>query len=190
MGSLNPARSLQGAALASAALVVLLLGVLGRGGARSPAKEPGGRGRRYWVLKGAERDFYICAMAGPRDWRAALCVFDSRAAAEAHLESLGEAQVFLDTLERYGAHIPYWMRREPLLPEVREVPYTEVRRVLESIGVRYATLNPPPAGERTEALKLLPAESFPGSAGPGASGPRPGCPCGRGNAGGPCGPAP
>jgi hypothetical protein len=123
------------------------------------------------VLKGAERDFYICATAGPRDWRTALCLFDTREAAEAHLESLGEAQMFLDTLEHYGAHIPYWMRQEPLLPGVREVPATELRRVLESIGVRYATLNPPPAGERTEALRLLPAGSFPGGAAPGAPGP-------------------
>jgi hypothetical protein len=178
-GALRAARGTALAATLIPALMALLPGVPGRGDARTPAKKrPGGRDRSYWVLKGAERDFYICATAGPRDWRAALCVFDSKEAAEAHLASLGEAQMFLDTLEHYGAYIPYWMRREPLLPEVREVPATELRRVLCCIGVRYATLNPPPAGERTETLKLLPAESFPGGAGCGGPGRPPGCPYG------------
>lgn len=127
-------------------------------------KDPGSkrpvRRERYWVLGGAERAFYICAVAGRRDWRTALCVFDSRAAAEEHLAGLGEARMFLDTLERYGAHIQYWMRREPLLPEVREVSTRELRRILRSIGVEYVTLNPPPAEERVETLDLLPSSSF------------------------------
>lgn len=113
------------------------------------------------MLKGAKRDFYICATAGRCDWCTALCVFDSRAAAEEHLRSLGEAQMFLDTLERYGASMPDWMRRDPLLPEVHEVPAWDVHQVLWSIGVEYATLNPPPAGERVEALEFLPAGAFP-----------------------------
>lgn len=153
--------------LCGAALVALLLAVSGRGGAGTPSEKSGSGGdtvtrrERYWVLEGTKRDFYICATAGRRDWRTALCVFDSRAAAEGHLASLGEARIFLDTLERYGASIPDWMRREPTLPEVKEVPRRDLRRVLESIGVEYATLNPPPAGDRVEDLELLPAEAFP-----------------------------
>lgn len=127
---------------------------------RDPGSKSPVRRERYWVLKGAERDFYICAVAGRRDWRAALCVFDSRAAAEEHLSSLGEARMFLDTLERYGARVPFWMRREPLLPEVHEVSTRELRRISRSIGVEYVALDPPPAEERVETLKLLPSSSF------------------------------
>lgn len=54
--------------------------------------------------------------------------------------------------------MPDWMRRDPLLPEV---PARDLRPILRAIGVEYATLNPPPSGERVEDLELLPAKAFP-----------------------------
>lgn len=172
-------------ALCEAALIMPLLVVFGYGGAGTPSGSGSGgsvatRHERYWVLTGVKRDFYICATAGRRDWRTALCVFDSRTAAEEHLRSLGEAQVFLDTLERYGASIPEWMRRDPLLPEVHEVPARELHQVLWSIGVEYVTLNPPPAGERVEALEFLSAEAFPQHREAGSPDPSPTDPNGSG----------
>lgn len=116
------------------------------------------RSRRYWVLKGDRRDFYICASAGPHERRVALCAFDSEEGASRHLHRLGEARMFLDTLERYGKNLPAWMRDETLSPEVREVSPDELGAILESTGVAYVTINPPLGPGET--LELLPSCNF------------------------------
>ena len=75
---------------------------------------------KYRVLKGFQRDCFVCAMFG-KDEHAALCVFDSRTAAEESLRSLSEPQMFLNTLEQYGLFAPSWARRETLFSEAREI---------------------------------------------------------------------
>ncbi len=115
-------------------------------------------GWRYWVLKGGARDFYICASAKPHEERAALCVFDSEERARRHLYRLGEARMFLDTLERYGKNLPAWMRDEPLSPEVGEVSADELGSILANTGVAYVTVNPPLGEGKT--LELSPSCSF------------------------------
>lgn len=115
-------------------------------------------GRGYWVLKGRVRDFYICASARPHEKRAALCVFDSGEAAGRHLCRLGEARMFLDTLERYGKSLPAWMRDESLSPEAREVSAEELGSILANTGVAYVAMNPPLGEGKT--LELLPSCNF------------------------------
>ena len=48
--------------------------------------------KRYWVLKGTVGHFYTCAHFGDVQYTA-LCVFDSRKAAEKHVEALDENQM-------------------------------------------------------------------------------------------------
>jgi len=48
------------------------------------------------MLKGANRDFYICVTPGRRDWRTALYIFDFRVGAEI-LRELGDGSREVDT---------------------------------------------------------------------------------------------
>lgn len=114
---------------------------------------------RYWVLKGQERDFYIHARLGCQRC-AALCVFDSEGAAREPLGALSEPQMFLATLEFYGASMPSWVREELLLPRVCEVSERELRRIIEATGVSHVALNPPPPGEKAKTFELWRAGSF------------------------------
>lgn len=123
------------------------------------------RQRSYRVLKGATREFYVCTTAGPRDWRTALCVFDSEARAGEYLRSLGGPRAFVEALRRYGVQVPDWMLREPQLPETHEVTVPELCRVAEGIGVEWVAANPPPVephpdSQRTGVLPLLAVEDL------------------------------
>lgn len=111
---------------------------------------------RRWLLKSERRDFFLCASGG-EDPRAALCVFDSREAAEEHLDGLSEPKMYLDTLERYGAGMPEWMNEEPLLPEPREVYPEGIRSILDSTGICYLAVA---LEEEPKALEVVPAEEF------------------------------
>lgn len=123
------------------------------------------RGRSHWVLEGEARKFYVCASVEPHERRVALCVFDGEEEARRHLASLGEARMFLDTLERYGKNLPAWMRDEPFSPGPREVSADELAGILAETGISYVTLNPP-SGE-TRTLELVPSRHFLVSQGPG-----------------------
>ncbi len=112
----------------------------------------------YWVLKGREREFFVCAT--PDDEHMALCVFDSEIAAERHLRSLSEPQMFLDTLEWYGASVPSWVHRESLLPRVCEVSRRELWEVIEALRLGYVAINPPYAWRKVEILELRPSRIF------------------------------
>lgn len=111
------------------------------------------------MLTGPRRGCFVCEGFG-EDERAALCVFDSRHAAEEHLRDLSEPQIFLDTLERYGLFTPSWVRRETLLPEAREISGRELWEAIEGIGVGYVAMNPPPEGREAEDFELWPSETF------------------------------
>lgn len=120
-----------------------------------------GRGeeKRYWVLKGKLGCFYTCARF--HDVRyTALCVFDSREAAVEQIESLDENRLFLSTLELYGPSMPTCVRRGPLLPELRKVSGEELWKIIETVGVGYVTLNPPPAERKASAFELHPVGIF------------------------------
>lgn len=110
---------------------------------------------RRWVLKTESRSFFLCA-AG-EDPRAALCVFESREAAEEHLENLTEPKMYLDTLERYGTEMPGWMNEASLLPEPREVSNEDIKSILDATGIMYVAVS---SEEHPEALEVLPAEEF------------------------------
>lgn len=122
------------------------------------ARARGSEGR-YWVLKGRRRDFYIHARLGCQRC-AALCVFDSERAAREPLSTLSEPQMFLATLEFYGAFMPFWVREEPLLPRICEVSAKELQRIIEATGVPYVALNPPAPGEKVSTFELWRAGSF------------------------------
>jgi hypothetical protein len=80
--------------------------------------EPVGTPDPGWVgvLKSERRDFSMC-VSGKKDPRAALCLFDSREAAERHLQDISEPKLYLHTFERYGTGIPGWMNDDwSLLP--------------------------------------------------------------------------
>ncbi len=115
--------------------------------------------RRYWVLKGRRRDFYVHARLGCQRC-AALCVFDSEGTAREPLSTLSEPRMFLDTLEFYGASMPSWVREESLLPRIQEVSARELGRIIETTGVPYVALNPPPPGEKAKTFELWRAGSF------------------------------
>lgn len=126
--------------------------------------DPGGP-RSYWVLKGMTREFYVCATAGPRDYRTALCVFDSEAGADGYLRDLGGPREFVEIMRRHGMQIPDWMRRGPQLPEAHETTIPGLRRVAESIGVEWVAVNPPPIEphpdpQRADVLALLHVEDL------------------------------
>jgi len=112
---------------------------------------------RRWLLKSERRNFFLCASGG-EDPRAALCVFDSKEAAEEHASGLSEPGMYLDTLERYGTEIPEWMEEETgLLPEPCEVTPEQVGEVLEASGVEYVAFG----GEgEPGAMEVLTAEEF------------------------------
>lgn len=116
--------------------------------------EPRDRKRR-WVLKSERRDFFLCASG--EDPQAALCVFDSREAAEEHLANLSEPKMYLDSLERYGTDLPDWMGEEPLLPRPREVSAGDLREILAATGIEYVALA---SKDEPQALEVLPAEEF------------------------------
>lgn len=81
----------------------------------SRAREPE-RASGYWLLKGRSGCFYDCArFKAPR--YTALCVFDSREAAEENARGLDEDHLFLNTLELYGSRLPECVRQGPMLPE-------------------------------------------------------------------------
>jgi hypothetical protein len=120
-----------------------------------PGDEPRDRKRR-WVLKSERRDFFLCASGG-EDPRAALCVFDSRKAAEEHLQDLSEPKMYLDTLERHGTEMPDWMSEEPLTPAPTEVSTEDLKGILAATGVEYVALA---AGDEPQALEVIPAEEF------------------------------
>jgi hypothetical protein len=113
---------------------------------------------KYWVLKGCGRDFFVCAT--PYEEYMALCVFDSEIAAERHLRGLSESQMFLDTLEWYGASVPSWVRRESLLPRVCEVSRRELWEIIETLHSVYVVVNPPLAWRKVETLELRPSQCF------------------------------
>lgn len=113
----------------------------------------------YWLLKGKMGCFYDCArFHDPR--YTALCVFDSREAAEENAASLDENHLFLNTLELYGAYLPECVRQGPMLPEPIGVSAVELWEVIEALGVDYVTINPPPVGEEVATFKLWPSGSF------------------------------
>jgi hypothetical protein len=108
-----------------------------------------------WVLKSERRDFFLCASGV--DPRAALCLFDSREAAEEHLVNLSEPKMYLDTLERYGTDLPDWMSEEPLSPAPTEVSTEDLKGILAATGVEYVAL----AKEGDpQVLEVLPAGEF------------------------------
>jgi hypothetical protein len=113
----------------------------------------------YWLLGGRYGNFFVCARYGGKEYTA-LCVFDSRDAAEDHLRSLSEPQMFLDTLEQYGSSIPSCLRDGPLWPEVHSVSRRGLWEAIKATGASYVVVNPPPADRRVETLKLLLAETF------------------------------
>jgi len=123
--------------------------------------KPDGRGELpgYWVLKGKTGCLYDCASFDDLRYTA-LCVFDSREAAEANSASLDENQMFLNTLELYGPHLPACVRQGPLLPEPAGVSAEELWGILVTLGLAYVAANPPPAGQKVESFRLLPAELF------------------------------
>lgn len=110
---------------------------------------------RHWVLKSERQDFFLCAAGG--DPRAALCIFDSKEAAEDHRQSLSEPKMYFDTLERYGAGMPDWMSEEPLLPKPREVFSEDLREILAATGIEYVAVS---SEEEPETLEVFPAEEF------------------------------
>ncbi len=110
----------------------------------------------YWVLEG-RGGFFVCASFGS-SVHTALCAFDSEESAAGHLGGLSEAQMFLDTLERYGSSIPSCLRDGPLLPRVREVSCRRLLEAAKATGAGYVVVNPPRAGERVETVELLPVE--------------------------------
>jgi len=107
----------------------------------------------YWILRSPRRDCFVCARFG-KDEYAALCVFDSREAAEAYLCFLSEPQMFLDTLEQYGTSTPSWALRETLLPEACEISGPELWEAIEGVGVNYVAIDPPPEGVEEETFEL------------------------------------
>lgn len=111
---------------------------------------------RRWVLKSERRDFFLCASGG-EDPRAALCLFDSKEAAEAHLHGLSEPKVYLDTLERYGPQIPDWMNEEVLMPTPTEVSTGDLKDILAATGVEYVALA---REEAPGSLEVVPAGEF------------------------------
>lgn len=114
---------------------------------------------RYWVLKGRSGCFYDCASFDDVRYTA-LCVFDSREAAEANSASLDENQMFLNTLELYGSCLPACVRRGPLLPEPVQVSARELWEIIAALGLGYVAMNPPPAGQKVKSFKLHPARAF------------------------------
>lgn len=119
----------------------------------------------YWVLKGVTREFYVCTTAGRRDWRIALCVFDSEVRANKYLQSLGGARAFVEIMQRYEMQVPDWMLSEPQLPETCETTAAELYRVTEGLGMEHVTINPPPVepypgSQRADVLALVPVEDL------------------------------
>ena len=121
------------------------------------------------MLKGVTPEFYVCTTAGRRDWRIALCVFDSEVRANKYLRSLGGARAFVEIMQRYEMQVPDWMLSEPQLPETRETTAAELYRVTEGLGMEHVTINPPPVepypGEKEDnaegdALTLLTVEDL------------------------------
>ena len=96
------------------------------------------------MLKGVTREFYVCTTAGRRDWRTALCVFDSEARAGEYLRPLGGPRKFVETMQCYGMRVPDWMLHKPQLPGAHETTAPELCRVAEGIGVEWVAVNPPP----------------------------------------------
>jgi hypothetical protein len=112
------------------------------------------------LLGGRRGNFFVCARYYGGEEYVALCVFDSRDAAEDHLRGLSETQMFLDTLEQYGTSVPSCLRDGPLLPEVRGVSRRGLWEAIKATGAGYVAVNPPRAGERVETVELLLAEGF------------------------------
>lgn len=113
----------------------------------------------YWVLKGPRRDCFVCANFG-EDEHAALCLFDSKGAAEEYLRCLSELQMFLNTLEQYGPFTPSWVRQETLLPKVCGISRRGLWKAIKDIGVGYVAINPPPEGVEEEIFELYPSGIF------------------------------
>lgn len=113
----------------------------------------------YWTLRGPREACFVCARFG-RDEHAALCVFDSRAAAEEFLGCMTEAQLFLDTLEQYGLSTPSWVHLETLLPAACEISRRELWEAIEDVGVGYVAVNPPPERLEEETFELQPSWIF------------------------------
>jgi hypothetical protein len=113
----------------------------------------------FWVLRGPRRDCFVCARFGKGEY-AALCVFDSREAAEEYLGYLSEPQMFLDTLEQYGTFTPSWVRWETLLPEACEISREDLWEAVKDIGVSYVAINPPSEGVEEETVELQPSTIF------------------------------
>jgi hypothetical protein len=113
----------------------------------------------YWVLREPRGDCLVCARFGKAEY-AALCVFDSREAAEEYLSYLSEPQMFLDTLEQYGIFTPYWVCRKTLLPEACEISRLELWEAIEGVGVNYVAINPPPEEVEEETVELQPSRTF------------------------------
>ncbi|MGH3088903.1 MAG: hypothetical protein ACRDSJ_16495 [Rubrobacteraceae bacterium] len=116
-------------------------------------------GDSLWVLRGAKREFYVCATVALKGV-AALCAFEEREGAERHLAGLTEFQMFLDTLDHHGANLPPWVNEESLMPRVVEVERRDVVRISHKIWVGYVAVNAPAAGAWIPALKVTPAKSF------------------------------
>lgn len=112
-------------------------------------------GEPRWVLKSEARNYFLCA-AG-EDPRAALCVFESKAEAEDHLENLSEPKMYLDTLERYGTGMPGWMSEDTLMPEPREVSSDDIRSILGATGIEYVAMA---SEEDPDTIEVVPAEEF------------------------------
>lgn len=112
----------------------------------------------YWGLKGRRWDFFICA--APDHEHVALCVFDSRVAAEEHARSPDEPQIFLSTLERYGTMTPPWVHQVTLLPRVLEVSRDGPWKIIEAMRLDYAAVNPPSMGRKMKYFELRPSRMF------------------------------
>lgn len=128
------------------------------------SRDPGHH-QSYWVLKGVAPEFYVCTTAGPRDWRTALCVFDSEAGADGYLRDLSGPRDFVEIMRRHGMQVPDWMRRGPQLPEAHKTTVPELRRVSEGIGVEWVAVNPLPVEphpdlQRADVLALLRVEDL------------------------------
>ncbi len=139
----------------------------GRGGyymgsreGRSKRRAPlDGGAKSLWVLKGADRDFYVCATVNTRGV-AALCAFDSEEGAKRHLDTLTEFQMFLDTLDHHGPGLPSWVNEEAFAPRTVEVGRSEVAGICRGIGVAFVAMNPPAAGLSIRAIEVIPAGRF------------------------------
>lgn len=130
-----------------------------------PFSETSAWQRGYWVLKGVTREFYVCTTAGSRNYRTALCVFDSEVGAEGYLRKLGGSRDFVETMGRHGMQVPDWMRREPELPAAHEANVPELRRIAGGIGVEWLAVNPPPIEphpdpHRADVLALVGVEEL------------------------------